>query len=141
MARLKQPRPLEDVLSVQPDVNPSNAVPLPGGLAGHASVTWLSAFSPAAAGVREDVIVDHGGRQRFATVADVVVSPRLAEVARASAPTRCGRAGRCLCHPRSVLVHGWEVELTRNPVLEAFPVDAADVAELVVGVVVALALG
>ena len=72
-------------------------------------------------------------------MADLVVGARLAEVARASAATRCGRAGRCRCHPRSVLVHGWQVEVTRDPVLEGFPVDAANVADLVVGVVVALA--
>ena len=100
------PRQLEDALAAQPDVSSSNAVAVPGGLAVQASVTWLSAFSPAAAGVR-DVVAQNGGRQRFATVADLVVGARLAEVARASATRRCGRAGRCLCHPRSVLVHAW----------------------------------
>ena len=69
----------------------------------------------------------------------MVVGARVAELARASAPRRCGRAGRCLCHPRNILVDVWEVELTRNTVLEAFPVDAADVTEVVVGVVFVLA--
>jgi hypothetical protein len=130
-------RLVEDALAVQPDVSSSHAAPVAAGLAGEGWDTWRSALSLAAAGVHIGVIEAPGGRERLVTLPDLVAAARLAEVAWATAARRCGRAWRCLCHPRSMLVHGWQVELIRNPVLWAFPVDFADVAVLVCGVAVA----